>query len=129
MQTDSTFEKWLDCISISENIIPVQKGIDPDHSSILSRIPRFQEKTVVDVISLMAQEVKSPLGIINLSVEILKTHPPAIDSVIYLDIIARNAHRIDNMINELLLIRGVHSHPDEKYSIQHLLGTNALSKT
>ena len=129
MQADTTFEKWLSSFSLSKTNIPVQPGMDPDQTSILSRFPVFQKSTSVDRISLLGQEVRSTLGIIHLSVEILQTHPPAMDSSIYLDIIARCSLRIGKIINELQLERQGNSQPVEKYSIQQLFSTPTLSKT
>ncbi len=128
MQTDSTFEFWLTSGAVAQTIRSIQPDIHRDHTSIFPPICEVQQRQRVDYYSVLAEEVRSPLSIINLSVEMLKTRPPAKDSAIYLDIIARNCHRINNMIDKLFQNQRANTQPVAKSSMLRLLGTPSSSK-
>ncbi|HYD91710.1 MAG TPA: histidine kinase dimerization/phospho-acceptor domain-containing protein, partial [Flavobacterium sp.] len=49
--------------------------------------------------SIIMQELRKPLHNINLSAEMLRTVIPGGDAEIYVDVILRNAARIDNILN------------------------------
>jgi signal transduction histidine kinase len=121
MNSDTTFREWQIGHNGTGIFSSVQAEVDYLHPSILPSIPEVSQTLTVDFISVLAHEVRNPLTIINLSVEMLKSSPLEKDSQVYLDIILRNSHRINNMINELLLNRQANSNPAEKHSMQQLL--------
>ncbi len=56
-------------------------------------------------ISVIADEMKSPLMHIHLSLELMESLMVGEEQKLYRDIIARNSRRIARLVNELLLFR------------------------
>ena len=121
MHRESTFEKWMTSYPGHETRLSTKPCKISDRASILTAAHDGHQSSVMDSISILAHEVRNPLSIINLSLDMLRSHPTEKDAAIYLDSISRSSHRINDIIAELLLNRQTRAHQVEKYSMQQLL--------
>ena len=75
-----------------------------DNNNFLPRVAVILKDRPGQVAYALAQEIRNPLGHINLSVEMLESIIEDNDLKMYLDVIMRNSIRIENLMHEFLLV-------------------------
>lgn len=75
-----------------------------DNNSFLPHVAVIVKDRPGQVAYALTQEIRNPLGHINLSVEMLQSIVKDNDLKMYLDVIMRNSIRIENLMHEFLLI-------------------------
>jgi signal transduction histidine kinase len=84
-------------------LLPSYRNKSTDNNNYSSRMAVMLKGDPGQGANTLAQEMRNPLGHINLSVEMLESLIENNDLKMYLDIIKRNAIRIDNLLHEFLL--------------------------
>lgn len=75
-----------------------------DNNDFLPRVAVILKDRPGQVAYALAQEIRNPLGHINLSVEMLESIVEDNDLKMYLEVIMRNSIRIENLMHEFLLV-------------------------
>lgn len=100
------------------NTLKIAPGFTKPHNAsvngdVLALPKTIQEKPAQSVFAVGC-EVRNPLTIINLSIDILQSEIKDNCLKIYLDIIRRSSMRINDMINEILKLREADQKGSEK---------------
>jgi signal transduction histidine kinase len=79
------------------------RNIVADNKDIFTPLkPVILKDDPSQLVCLLAQEIRNPLGHINLSVQMLESLIEDNDLKMYLDVITRNSIRINNLINKFI---------------------------
>ena len=98
-------------------IISFNAKLAPDFNNYSPLLPAKLKNNTRQTAYMLAQEIRNPIGHINLSVEMLESMIADKDLKMYLTIIKRNSIRISHLINEFLTDRQSDDVQAEKYSI------------
>jgi len=101
-------------------IISFNAKLAPDFNSYSPLLPARLKNNTSQVAYMLAQEIRNPVGHINLSVDMLESMVVDNDLKMYLAIIKRNSTRISHLINEFLKYLRVDDLQVEKHSIHPL---------